>query len=70
MSMTNDDTIKALRKLMAALTKRMDDSDESAKEMESSYMDGYYNGRADGYSLAADMVQDVLAELLKKEGKP
>lgn len=58
-----------LHELMAALAKRVDEDEARASTMESTYMKGYYEGRASGHSLAADMVQDVLAELLKKEGK-
>ncbi len=60
---------KMLRELMADLAKNSESSEENAQTMDSSYMKGYLSGRADGYSLAADMVQGVLAELLKKEGK-
>jgi F0F1-type ATP synthase assembly protein I len=60
---------KMLRELMADLATRAEVAEAQAQTMESDYLKGLYDGYAGGYSLAADMVQDVLAELLKKEGK-
>jgi len=61
--------VEALRNLMSDLAKLVKASEDMQKTTESAFMSGLYAGQANGYSLAADLVQDVLAELLKKETK-